>query len=1024
MRRVTRIATVLLLTGLGLLGLVAALRASSTDEGSPLWAREEPASGDPPISGALRRLTYDGDTTPLAWTADGSRVLVRRPGEMWAGQQLSELWAISMASGRVQRIADNAFRPAPHGDEVAYLSFLDRNQWTVMRSDLAGRNQTEVGRARWEMPPTWAEGELLYLGLAGQLLTQGGQDGPLLPRLASLDRLRVRLSAEGQHVALSDGRTLWVVSAEAGPAVVDNAAQIWGLSWSPAGPRLAYVRADDGPMPQLWVWDARTGRSRLLVQEDMAILGVPTWSPDGQMLAYARCPTGSGPNAAGDIWLVDVEGTGPHPLALTPADERAPAWSPDGSALAFSLQGDVWVADLGHPDLRSALETAAQDADTPSIDPTVESSTLAFTPLSLSAPYTIRVKHDDVGNICRDRPPDWVDVYPFEDYVKRVVPHEMPPSWPTETLKTQAVAARTYAWRKAISNRPPYSDPGYDVWDSTLDQYMCDAQYPRTNAAVDATESQYISYNGYIIYAFYCAEAGSPTNFTEEHNLSLAPYLRPVDNPVGFGRTRNGHSWGMSQWGAFYWAAWHGWDYQQILTHYYSFAAIERSSTLTEPLVGLTLPWADHYVRSNYAYLQANGADSGAVLTVTFAARIAGAWTTIHTDADGSDGWSYAWPVAALTDTYTPSIELRAAAYDDAGQVSESPASDVGIHRTPPTGTLGISSTAVSTFTVTLTTSASDPLPVSGAIRVGLGNDDWAWEDTELTSVTGTIEVDSLAGDGSAWHAYSGMESLLVGPQATNLPAGRQYSALFRIRVPTQALSSGIELARLDVTADGGDSLLGIRYLRGTDLLRGGSYLEFAVDFDYPASGGPLEFRTRTTGAHDVWLDRVRVITHPVDLPPQVAWTLPARTGLVTVTAKYVDGAGNLSDDVSLVLVVGDDAPPGEWQGFRCGASCVVEVRDALAGLDVSSAAYQFSTDGGTSWSGWLPATCSGVDGTQGWETVTTADIPFGSGETRVQFRIADLADPANEGQSPVYAVRRVFLPLVTRNLGTSTYPW
>ncbi len=34
---------------------------------------------------------------------------------------------------------------------------------------------------------------------------------------------------------------------------------------------------------------------------------------------------------------------------------------------------------------------------------------------------------------------------PFEDYLKGVLPNEMPGSWPTEALKAQAVAARTYS---------------------------------------------------------------------------------------------------------------------------------------------------------------------------------------------------------------------------------------------------------------------------------------------------------------------------------------------------------------------------------------------------------------------------------------------------------------------------------------------------------------------------------------------------------------------------------------------------
>ena len=46
-----------------------------------------------------------------------------------------------------------------------------------------------------------------------------------------------------------------------------------------------------------------------------------------------------------------------------------------------------------------------------------------------------------------------VSVLPMEDYLKGVVPAEMPPYWGTEALKAQAVAARTYALRKIASGR-------------------------------------------------------------------------------------------------------------------------------------------------------------------------------------------------------------------------------------------------------------------------------------------------------------------------------------------------------------------------------------------------------------------------------------------------------------------------------------------------------------------------------------------------------------------------------------------
>ena len=39
----------------------------------------------------------------------------------------------------------------------------------------------------------------------------------------------------------------------------------------------------------------------------------------------------------------------------------------------------------------------------------------------------------------------------LEEYLKRVVPSEMPQSYALEALKAQAVCARTYAWRQIQS---------------------------------------------------------------------------------------------------------------------------------------------------------------------------------------------------------------------------------------------------------------------------------------------------------------------------------------------------------------------------------------------------------------------------------------------------------------------------------------------------------------------------------------------------------------------------------------------
>jgi hypothetical protein len=962
-------------------------------------------------------LTQDGHSTPLAWVQDGRMLLIGRPGQLADRQQRSELWTFSLGDGTERRVSENAAYPAVSGSQVAYLRFIDRGHWAVAVTDLtAVKTPISLGQASPHMPPRWVGTDVLYLHPSGQVSTSGQPGLHPLPVQTSVPQLRARLSPDGRYVAATDGQRLSALGAD-GQFAIAHAGQIWGFAWSPDGARLAYVRSDSGPMPELWIWDASSGRSRMLLRGESEHFGLPAWSPDGRTLALARHPTGNGYNAAGDIWLVDADGAGLYPLARTIADERAPCWSPDGRALAFALNGDVWIADLHAHGLDAALVAASGGGriNLPSLGERSDAGEVA--PLGLTAPLTIRVKHDGVGNTCRPVPDGQVDVFDFEAYLKRVVPYEISPSWPTEALKAQAVAARTYAWRKLIDRRAQNPDPGYDVWDSTNDQYMCTGTSASTNAAVDDTVGQYVSFAGKVIYAFFCAEAGSPTHYRNTLGLATVPhYLRPVDDPVSFGQLRNGHSVGLSQWGAYRWAAWHGWDYGQILSHYYSAAAIERSPALTRPLVSLPLPWSDFYVNTDRAYLQANATDGTGVFTVTFAARITDTWTTVYTDTDGGDGWGYVWPVAGYTDTVTPSVVLRGTAYNDHGQAVVSGISRMGLNRTAPTGTLRIASAEVNTLTVSFALTAIDPSPVSGTIRVGLGAADWQWQDTVLPYLGGEIVSDSAATDGSAWHVSEGQEGILFGPYAENLPPNRPYRAYFRLKVPTAALTSPLELAKLDVATDGGDTLLGVRYLRGTDVKVGETYQEFAMDFDYPPSGGELEFRVDVDGQSDLWVDRVIVVSYPIDVSPLVSWTLPAREGPNTTTAKFIDRAENVSLDVALAITVTDDGPP-EWRAFQCDAlTCALQVRDVIAGLDVGSMAVRYSTDGGVSWSGWLSATCTGVRGSHDWETTSVANTFFNiPGDVAVQFRAFDVATASNEGHSPAYRIRRLYLPVIIR---------
>ena len=93
------------------------------------------------------------------------------------------------------------------------------------------------------------------------------------------------------------------------------------------------------------------------------------------------------------------------------------------------------------------------------------------------------------------------DLY-LEDYLKKVVPSEMPGSYESEALKVQAVCARTYAYRHILGNS--YSQYGAHVDDSTNFQvYNNTEESPRASEAVNATYGQMMFYGEQAVEAFY-----------------------------------------------------------------------------------------------------------------------------------------------------------------------------------------------------------------------------------------------------------------------------------------------------------------------------------------------------------------------------------------------------------------------------------------------------------------------------------------------------------------------------------------
>ena len=102
----------------------------------------------------------------------------------------------------------------------------------------------------------------------------------------------------------------------------------------------------------------------------------------------------------------------------------------------------------------------------------------------------------------------------IEDYLKQVVPSEMPQSFGLEALKAQAVAARTYALSDYIKDR--YEKDGFHVKDTTESQvYNNQRENDDATKAVEATAGKVMLYDDKPIDAKYFSTS---SGFTEAAN--------------------------------------------------------------------------------------------------------------------------------------------------------------------------------------------------------------------------------------------------------------------------------------------------------------------------------------------------------------------------------------------------------------------------------------------------------------------------------------------------------------------------
>lgn len=136
-----------------------------------------------------------------------------------------------------------------------------------------------------------------------------------------------------------------------------------------------------------------------------------------------------------------------------------------------------------------------------------------------------------------------INTVPLEPYLYGVIPAEIGASVPMEAMKAQAVAARTYA----LKNRGKCAADGFDLDDTTRCEgyYGLDGETALSNAAVDDTRTQVLTYHGQLIDAIFSTDSGGMTACDLSGDC---PYLQAVkdadaSNGLDYAASGKYHTW-------------------------------------------------------------------------------------------------------------------------------------------------------------------------------------------------------------------------------------------------------------------------------------------------------------------------------------------------------------------------------------------------------------------------------------------------------------------------------------------------
>ena len=243
----------------------------------------------------LRRLVPSTSAEDPAWSPDCSQLVFTQYGSLWTVNNDGSNEQPLMSSAGVYL---HSAAWSPDGTQVAYVGgYQDDDHWVAhiwtVNADGTGASQLTEGDVT-DASPRWSPtGELIVFDRfsdGSKHVMRMAPDGTNAEQLTSDDSHNDDpvYSPDGSQLAYVSGSQ--VVGAEADGSnplpIISSVAGEGGLSWSPDGRRIAFVRRGNDRQT-LFTADVRSRLEETVYEsEEGSVVRAPRWSPDGQLMAF------------------------------------------------------------------------------------------------------------------------------------------------------------------------------------------------------------------------------------------------------------------------------------------------------------------------------------------------------------------------------------------------------------------------------------------------------------------------------------------------------------------------------------------------------------------------------------------------------------------------------------------------------------------------------------------------------------------------------------------------------------------